>query len=129
MHRPAGSKHVRSLLAVQAWLCLFLKTQPSPPPALSPKTITAACLPPQSDSIFLGTMGGTTYPVDVQLCGMSPEIISPSRARSRLDYRGNDDPGAVQCLALNPTNKRQVRADHFWLHTHTHTHTHTRCLC
>ena len=70
-----------------------------------------------------------TYPVDVQLYGMSPEIIAPSRARSRLGYQGDDDPGAVQCIALNPANKRQVRSEG---HTHPHsacgTHSHSVCF-
>ena len=113
----------------------LLNATTSPPHR--PKTITAACLPPKSDSIFVGTLGGTTYPVDVQLYGMSPEIITPTRARSRLGYQGDDDPGPVQCIALNPANKRQVRADlsgmfgctHMQIH-HTCAHTHTQsCMC
>ena len=74
----------------------------------SPKTITVACLPPHSDSVFVGTLGGITYPIDVHLYGMSPEIIAPSRARERLRYRGDKEPGAVQCIELNPVQKRQV---------------------
>ena len=79
-------------------------------PFCSPKTITTTCLPPHSDSVFVGTLGGITYPIDVHLYGMSPEIIAPSRARERLNYRGDREPGAVQCLEVNPTQKRQVRA-------------------
>lgn len=78
----------------------------------SPKTITVACLPPHSDSVFVGTLGGITYPIDVHLYGMSPEIIAPSRARERLRYRGEKEPGAVQCIELNPVQKRQLLIGH-----------------
>ena len=78
----------------------------------TPKTITTACLPPNSDSIFVGTLGGVTYPIDVHLYGMSPEIISPARARDRLGFKEERDPGAVQCIVMNPTSKRQLLIGH-----------------
>jgi hypothetical protein len=46
------------------------------------KTITTCCLPPYGECLFVGTLGGITYPMDTEFDGMSPEVLSWSRARS-----------------------------------------------
>lgn len=48
----------------------------------SAKTITVCCLPPYCDCLFVGTLGGITYPMDTEFDGMSPEVLSWSRARA-----------------------------------------------
>ena len=48
----------------------------------SAKTITTCCLPPYCDCLFVGTLGGITYPMDTEFDGMSPEVLSWSRARA-----------------------------------------------
>ena len=48
----------------------------------SAKTITTCCLPPHCDCLFVGTLGGITYPMDTEFDGMSPEVLSWSRARA-----------------------------------------------
>ena len=49
---------------------------------LRAKTITACCLPPYGECLFVGTLGGITYPMDTDFDGMSPEVLSWSRARA-----------------------------------------------
>ena len=47
------------------------------------KKITTCCLPPHCDCLFVGTLGGITYPIDTEFDGMSPEVLSWSRARAQ----------------------------------------------
>ena len=61
----------------------------SPPLSLSSsllfsraKTITVCCLPPYGECLFVGTLGGITYPMDTEFDGMSPEVLSWTRARA-----------------------------------------------
>jgi len=72
------------------------------------KTITVCCLPPYCDCLFVGTLGGITYPMDTEFDGMSPEVLSWSRARAYLSYRGKDVPGEVRTLEISPTNPKQL---------------------
>lgn len=46
------------------------------------KKITTCCLPLHCDCLFVGTLGGITYPIDTGFDGMSPEVLSWSRARA-----------------------------------------------
>ena len=63
--------------------CLGLKVYFSTPLlSSSAKTITTCCLPPYCDCLFVGTLGGITYPMDTEFDGMSPEVLSWSRARA-----------------------------------------------
>ena len=36
---------------------------------------------PTGECIFVGTLGGVTYPLDISFDGMSPEVLSWARAR------------------------------------------------
>ena len=74
----------------------------------SAKTITVCCLPPHCDCLLVGTLGGITYPMDTQFDGMSPEVLSWSRARAVLGYKGKDIPGEVRTLDISPRNPKQV---------------------
>ena len=49
---------------------------------LRAKKITTCCLPQHCDCLFVGTLGGITYPIDTEFDGMSPEVLSWSRARA-----------------------------------------------
>lgn len=46
------------------------------------KTITYCCLSPFDECLFVGTLGGITYPIDTEFDGMSPEVLSWSRSRA-----------------------------------------------
>lgn len=72
------------------------------------KTITVCCLPPHCDCLLVGTLGGITYPMDTQFDGMSPEVLSWSRARASLGYKGKDIPGEVRSLEISPTDPKQL---------------------
>jgi lethal(2) giant larvae protein len=72
------------------------------------KTITTCCLPPYGECLFVGTLGGITYPMDTEFDGMSPEVLSWSRARSYLGYKGKDVPGEVRCLKINLAFPKQL---------------------
>jgi lethal(2) giant larvae protein len=72
------------------------------------KTITVCCLPPHCDCLLVGTLGGITYPMDTQFDGMSPEVLSWSRARATLGYKGKDIPGEVRTLDISPSNPKQL---------------------
>ncbi|KAL5473173.1 hypothetical protein EMCRGX_G027621 [Ephydatia muelleri] len=72
------------------------------------KTITVCCLSPTGECIFVGTLGGITYPMDAELDGMSPEVLSWSRARANLGYKGKDMPGEVAVLEINPSNNKEL---------------------
>ena len=45
------------------------------------KAITVMALCPSGECIFVGTLGGVTYPLDISFDGMSPEVLSWARAR------------------------------------------------
>lgn len=45
------------------------------------KAITVMALCPTGECIFVGTLGGVTYPLDISFDGMSPEVLSWARAR------------------------------------------------
>ena len=47
--------------------------------------------------------------MDTQFDGMSPEVLSWSRARAILGYKGKDIPGEVRTLDISPSNPKQVR--------------------
>ncbi|XP_019850338.1 PREDICTED: lethal(2) giant larvae protein homolog 2-like [Amphimedon queenslandica] len=72
------------------------------------KTITTCCLPPYGECLFVGTLGGITYPMDTEFDGMSPEVLSWSRARTYLGYKGKDVPGEVKALKINTAYPKQL---------------------
>ena len=47
--------------------------------------------------------------MDTQFDGMSPEVLSWSRARAILGYKGKDVPGEVRTLDISPNDPKQVR--------------------
>ena len=49
--------------------------------------------------------------MDTQFDGMSPEVLSWSRARAILGYKGKDIPGEVRTLDISPSNPKQVRGE------------------
>ncbi|CAI8051354.1 LLGL scribble cell polarity complex component 2 [Geodia barretti] len=46
--------------------------------------------------------------MDTQFDGMSPEVLSWSRARAVLGYKGKDIPGEVRTLDISPRNPKQL---------------------